>query len=582
MREWLVSGDTTGAVEATTGIQAAIDAANAAGGGVLRLPAGILLSGQLTWKSGVVLSGLGSASVLKAKNALNAPLIVGTSLTDVGFADFKIDGNKANQTDNSEGAGIKMITSTRGFVEHVHIDSTEGHAFHISSVSTTNEGWRFENCLATNIGTAGNATYGSAFVTTEAEHITYVGCQAFDIAKAGFRTSGSAHLAACVAERCANGGIVTVSGEAASITVDGGSFSNCGTSSDNDGIRLLGTDRAVFDNVLCEGNYGSGLHIGNGCDFVAVRGGIFRNNGQHGSAAGANEGRSGISIGGDGTAITSVVIANAILCDTQGSPTQDYGLDIRDTVTGLLIHGCVFSGNQLGEIRRAFTTASTGIVIDPPGVPTTDARSSFTIRDDFLNGSTTSQTIGEQRWYLSGVGVTAAQQAAEQHHPGIYRIDTGSTINTVGSFRLGGGNTHVIDADNYFDMLWIVRPGQIDANTQIRIGLSSDSVGDAPSNGVYLERLGTDTNWFGVGRSGGSQSRADTGVAAAAGWHALRARRVSSTVVAFSVDGAAEVLVSSNVPTSSLCVMFQLKTLTGAAKTMDVDFFELSAAGLIR
>ena len=87
----------------------------------------------------------------------------------------------------------------------------------------------------------------------------------------------------------------------------------------------------------------------------------------------------------------------------------------------------------------------------------------------------------------------------------------------------------------------------------------------------YFERLAADTNWFGVGRVSGVQTRTDTGVALIADWFNLKMRRVSDTVVAFSVNGAAEVLVSSNTPIASNTMVFGFQIIPTTANSPPVD-----------
>jgi hypothetical protein len=105
-----------GTSDDTTEIQAAIDAAATAGGGFVYFPSGTYLTGTLTQPSGVYLIGEGRfASILKAKNSLNGPVIktdnfstqtggnkwfVDTENVRWGFGllHLQIQGNKANQT----------------------------------------------------------------------------------------------------------------------------------------------------------------------------------------------------------------------------------------------------------------------------------------------------------------------------------------------------------------------------------------------------------------------------------------------------------------------------------------------------
>ena len=97
--------DPTGSTDSTAAINAAITAANAAGGGKVYFPAGLYLIGTTThvvMLSNVSLVGAGWASKIKLAN--NTPIsaslagIVANSCTNISVRDLYLDGNRANQT----------------------------------------------------------------------------------------------------------------------------------------------------------------------------------------------------------------------------------------------------------------------------------------------------------------------------------------------------------------------------------------------------------------------------------------------------------------------------------------------------
>ena len=122
---------------ASTDIQAAIDDAAANGGGVVKFPAGTyIIDTTLVTESLIYLVGAGMyATTLQAQNSLNAAVVqsknyatlVGTNKWktvdnvqyNMGFFEFTIDGNKANQT---SGNGIeiygKQLTGDNVFVRN--------------------------------------------------------------------------------------------------------------------------------------------------------------------------------------------------------------------------------------------------------------------------------------------------------------------------------------------------------------------------------------------------------------------------------------------------------------------------------
>jgi hypothetical protein len=99
----------------TTAIQAAINAAGAAGGGTVYLPPGTYIIGKLRLKAKTHLRGSGRASVFRAKSNLNDNLIVlddPATVEQVELSDFGIEGNRTNQT---SGHGIYLEnTATPG------------------------------------------------------------------------------------------------------------------------------------------------------------------------------------------------------------------------------------------------------------------------------------------------------------------------------------------------------------------------------------------------------------------------------------------------------------------------------------
>jgi len=96
--------DATGLTDSTTAIQAAITAANAAGGGEVFFPKGTYKAGTTTniiLQSKVTLNGEGAASIIKLAD--NTPISASTSLfassnkSNISIQNLYFDGNRANQ-----------------------------------------------------------------------------------------------------------------------------------------------------------------------------------------------------------------------------------------------------------------------------------------------------------------------------------------------------------------------------------------------------------------------------------------------------------------------------------------------------
>ena len=197
--------------------------------------------------------------------------------------------------------------------------------------------------------------------------------------------------------------------------------------------------------------------------------------------------------------------------------------------------------------------------------------------DDFLFASTETGEIGELGWgFTNGTWNLVNPDA---NHPGTCRRASSAVANAVASAYPGGAGTAIsLRFDNFDECTWIVKPVTSVADVTFRFGILSDMTADPPTNGAYIERLSTDTNWFGVARVGGVQTRSDLGVAGVADtWVKIKIRTVSATVVAFSINGGAEIQVASDVPisTNNMVFGFQIIPTTANARSLDVDAFSM-------
>jgi parallel beta-helix repeat protein len=153
-------------------IQKAIDACFAAGGGVVKIPAGTYridppqvesaynvqypsIGGPtITLRSGVSLvgDGRGATTLLVGANAANGSMAIGTPAAGVvraGVSDLTIDGNRA---ENANGVwGVYMDASQGCIIERVRIYNTTSHGVFINTGSVGN---RVVNCEIEEFGQA--------------------------------------------------------------------------------------------------------------------------------------------------------------------------------------------------------------------------------------------------------------------------------------------------------------------------------------------------------------------------------------------------------------------------------------------
>lgn len=202
-------------------------------------------------------------------------------------------------------------------------------------------------------------------------------------------------------------------------------------------------------------------------------------------------------------------------------------------------------------------------------------------QEDFQSSGTTNTVIGSYGW--ATVGGTLTNTAAEASHPGIVTRSTGTTSGTTAATYLRStAATGVFLPADTFDLVWIVRLNTNDANTTMRVGAGNDASVSPPANGLYLEKLDADTNWFVVARASSTQTRTDTGVATGTGWNKIRIRRVDASTVGFTLNAGSEITITTNIPTAALQPMHQIVNSAAAAKTCDLDYFDLLLTGLTR
>jgi hypothetical protein len=264
--------------------------------------------------------------------------------------------------------------------------------------------------------------------------------------------------------------------------------------------------------------------------------------------------------------------------------TQVAGMAVRATGTGGPIS--VLQGPPGSIWQRTDAGPGTALYVKEEGHGSTGWRAlgspiqSIMEYDDFVSGTVTSTTVGKLGWAFAGG--TAAVAASEANHPGIVQRHTSSTINTYGYTRISQSAAGSFLPSATFNLDWIVKPGQIDANTDIRIGAANDAGADPGNDGIYLENLGADTNWFLVTRASSSQTRTDTTTAATAAWLNVRIRRVDASTIGVSLNGGTEVTATATIPTAALLPFTAIKNLTGSDKTLQMDYFGLTILGLSR
>jgi len=206
-------------------------------------------------------------------------------------------------------------------------------------------------------------------------------------------------------------------------------------------------------------------------------------------------------------------------------------------------------------------------------------QSSVIIQEEFISGGTTNGNVGANGFGVIAGGVSGVASIANR--PGIMRLDTSAAL-TISRVTLYPGSNATIESNTPQEVLWIVRLNTNDANTTTRIGSMNSPGTDPPTRGLYIEKLGGDTNWFCVAREAGAETRTDSTVAVDTNFNKFFYRR-SSAGVTYSINGVDVCgTITTNVPTNTFNPAVQIVNSVAASKTIDLDYFEMKYTGITR
>lgn len=123
-----------GIIDDTSALQAALTAANLAGGGMVFIPSGTYLinsTSGLNVGSNTILKGVGTSSIIKLKNSNNASgnLVKAQSVSNVWYDSFTIDGNTSGQGSGTN-YGAYFGGVTNGIISNLYVKNTTGVGIH--------------------------------------------------------------------------------------------------------------------------------------------------------------------------------------------------------------------------------------------------------------------------------------------------------------------------------------------------------------------------------------------------------------------------------------------------------------------
>jgi len=244
-----------------------------AAGKVVFVPAGIFLCSPLTLPAGARILGAGDNSVLQLKAASNSPCL--TLAGNIVLKDFKVDGNKVNQTiSNSHGVAISAASNTK--------------VLGLSVINCRGDGINVDNSTLIEIRdvfTTGNTVNGVRIQRADDVRLSNVQAYLSDGAATGdgiaISSAGNAvnrvTLTNCTASYNINRGISILG--FGSKNVIGVTLSNCLVNNNTShGIHAINVEQLSITGGQSSGNGQDGIRIEGDVQYSRVSGVMLRSN----------------------------------------------------------------------------------------------------------------------------------------------------------------------------------------------------------------------------------------------------------------------------------------------------------------
>jgi hypothetical protein len=247
----------------------------------------------------------------------------------------------------------------------------------------------------------------------------------------------------------------------------------------------------------------------------------------------------------------------------------------------------IASGGRAGSVTGLLIAVNEGDVLQVSITASGNTTSGINLAYEIVGRKLlTMGSAGQLGWGWEG-GDAFAEIAVVTGHVGVLMRQTGAVsgvrCRTYLPTRRAFNLIPLFNVDDPFEVDFVFQMQQT-TNVVVRIGIfqvadaGSGTGDDPPAAGIYFERLATDTNWFGVCRSGSVETRVDTGKAFNTAWRKLSIRRKkagsgSSGIIRFVVndDEANGVEVSANVPTDRMGLMFFHRNTAAEDKGIFLD-----------
>lgn len=393
-----------GVADDTTALQAAINAANAAGGGTVRIPAGnYKISAALTLYSNITLLGVGDSVTQITQSVTNTHILVGDNLDYIVIRSLRLKG-----TGSGTGEGIALTTELAfSLFEDITVTDCGSTGIDIAQPYVT----AFNKVISRFNGGAGMYLHGTTGAGTS---ISLNSCWMHDNASNGYSFFDMTYCAfvACAADN------QTVSGKAGYLfdTCRGMSLIGCGSENNNIGVKFTGLGGHTVDGFFNYANPsgGIGFYATGSVTNVHLRG--ISESTPNGAATSWITTDSGTTVTVNGSTHTTAnsYAANTVvdMANTAGTYVLSNSVDISKN---LLVGSTTALGdNGVGVLQLA--TATTSPTTSPSGGITVYAEAGADLPIKFRDPSGNVRSLADGRAFSTSNETTTltAQQASTQ------------------------------------------------------------------------------------------------------------------------------------------------------------------------
>jgi len=204
-------------------------------------------------------------------------------------------------------------------------------------------------------------------------------------------------------------------------------------------------------------------------------------------------------------------------------------------------------------------------------------------QDEFFaaTGAETTRTFGELDWQIIIAGTTGDDATildGELDHPGIFRIQTGTTAGNDWTIHSGqSGTLNFFHFDNSYELTMMVRIPTITTLT-VRVGLAEDNTPgtwEANDNASFLFDPAVSANWRCRTFDAASEPT-DTGIAVGAGsWYKLKIIKDGGTT-RFLINDVNVCNHSTQVPNEPANIALSVETnAVGASRQLEIDYVKM-------